>query len=94
MQTNVAGNEKMKASCTPIPMGPDPGVGPGAYRKKPAKNEPARNTAPLLRKNFSNRTFSFKVNTIYEMTKPTDKYNGKSTKNPGKTIIFLGIGGN
>jgi len=77
-------------------MGPIPGVGvgPGPVRKKPAKNEPTTNTAPLLRKNFSNRTFSFNVNTIYETTKPTDKYSDKSTKNPGKTIILLGIGGN
>jgi hypothetical protein len=81
-------------SITPMPIGPDPGVGPDGVNGKPSKNKPTANIAPLLRKNFSSLIFSFKVNTMYEMIKPMEEYSSISKKTPDKIIILLGIGGN
>jgi hypothetical protein len=94
VQTNVKGNEKSMTSITPMPIGPTPGVGPEPVNMKPARNKPATNNAPLLRKNFISLILSFKVNTMYETTKPIDENNNKSTRNPDKIVILFGIGGN
>ena len=94
METNVKGNEKSRTSITPMPIGPTLGVGPEPVNMKPSKNKPATNNAPLLRKNFISLIISFKVNTIYETTKPIDEYSKKSTRNPDKIVTLFGIGGN
>lgn len=93
MQINVKGNEKSMTSITPMPIGPTPGVGPDPVNMKPARNKPATNTAPLLRKNLISLILSFKVNTMYETTKPIDEYSKKSARNPDKIVILFGMGG-